>query len=135
DLTGARDDLEVPIALNLPAGMTIVGDQTVRVQVGIATIEGSITLNGLPLEVVGLDANMQAKISPKTVDVILSGPLPDLDRIKATDIKIRIDLTGLKAGTYKLTPDVQLVLPDLTVESILPASVEVIISPKGTVIP
>ena len=41
DLTGAQDDLDVRLSLNLPRGISAVGDQTILVQVSIAAIEGS----------------------------------------------------------------------------------------------
>jgi len=130
DLTGARDDLEVPLTLNLPAGITVVGSQTVRVQVGIATIEGSITLNGVPVTLAGLGSNLQAVSAPAAADVILSGPLPILEKTTRADVKVVVNLSGLGVGTYKLTPSVELTNPDLRLESVIPGTVEVTITPK-----
>lgn len=130
DLTGARDDLEVPLTLNLPSGITVVGPQTVRVQVGIATIEGSITLNAVPVSLAGLGAGLQAVSAPTAVDVILSGPLPVLEKTSRGEVKVVVNLSGLNPGTYKLTPSVELANPDLRLESIIPGTVEVTITRK-----
>ena len=54
NLNGESQDLDLHLKLNLPTGISIVGDQTVQVQVGIAPIEGSLSLNGIPVEVVGV---------------------------------------------------------------------------------
>jgi len=62
------------------------------------------------------------------VDVILSGPLPVLDSLFVSDVHIRVDLTNLAAGTYQLTPTWSIGKPGVTVESILPGTVEVVIS-------
>jgi hypothetical protein len=46
-----------------------------------------------------------------------------------------LDLTGLSAGTYQLKPRVLITGENLTVESILPGTVEVIITTTGTITP
>lgn len=128
DLTGAKDDLDVRLPLNLPPGVLVVGEQTVAVQVGIATIEGSLTLNSLKIEVIGLEEGLRAEISPEEVDVFLSGPIPVLDALSSQNVRIILDLAGLAPGTYQRVPDVQAESPDVVVESIIPGSVEVIIT-------
>ncbi|HZU86503.1 MAG TPA: CdaR family protein [Anaerolineaceae bacterium] len=135
DLTGARDDLDLRLNLNLPEGVSVVGDPTVLVQVGIAAIEGSVTMTNIPIEVIGLDPNLEIKISPERVDVILSGPLPLLDMLRSGDIRVTIDVTGVIAGTYQRTPLVTINFMELQVQSILPESVEVILSPLTTPTP
>lgn len=135
DLYGARDDIDLYVGLNLPLGVNVVGEQSVQVQVGIAAIEGSVTLSDMPVEVIGLDQTLEASISPTQVDIILSGPLPVLDRLSSRDIRVVLDLSGLTAGTYQLKPDLQFSDPDLRVESILPGSVQVTISGAGQVTP
>src|SRR6185369_8466860 len=114
------------------AGISAVGEQTVQVQAGIAPIEGSLSLNNMKVEIVGLADGLKAQISPQTVDVILTGPLPLLDKLSAGDVKIIVDLTGLAAGTHQLTPQAQIIINDVQLQSINPATIEVILSPAGT---
>ncbi len=128
DLTLAKDDLDLRLQLDLPPGVSIVGEQTVAVQVGIAAIEGSITLSDMKVEVEGLSDSLQAAISPEVVDVIISGPLPLLDTLTATSFKVVVDLTGEEAGTYQRVPTVEFDISDLRVESILPESIEIILT-------
>ncbi len=45
DLNGAKADIEEQLAINLPHGVTLIGDQNVLVQVGIAPIESSRTIS------------------------------------------------------------------------------------------
>lgn len=127
DLSGVKDDLEVRLPLNLPDGVEVVGEQTVLVQVGVAAIEGSVTLNNLPVEVTGLPENLLARISPREVDVIVSGPLPLLDKLKETDVRVWLDLSETGEGTYQLAPRVEIRIDELEIESILPGSIEVIV--------
>ena len=135
DLSGAKEDIEEQLAINLPPGVTLIGKQSVTVKVGIAPIESSRTISYRPVEVVGLKTGLSAHLSPQTVDIILSGPLPVLDSLAISDVHVQMDLTGLTPGTYQLTPKVFIGQLNLTVESILPGTVEVIITTTSTITP
>jgi YbbR domain-containing protein len=132
NLAGMRDDKDIRVSLTLPPGVSIVGDQTVNVQIGVSTIESSVTLNYMRVEVVGLGQGLNTKISPETVDVILSGPIPLLDTIKASDVRVYVDMADDPEGTYQRTPQVEIKIPEIRVQSILPGSIEVIITGKIT---
>ncbi|MBA4379787.1 MAG: hypothetical protein C0393_03740 [Anaerolinea sp.] len=130
DLNGASADIETRLNLSLPAGVTLVGEQNVLVQVGISAIQSSLKLTNRPVEINNLSAMLQARVSPESVDVILSGPLPVLDTLAPSDVRVIIDVKGLGVGTHHITPTVQMVIAGVTIESILPGTVEVIISYK-----
>ena len=132
NLDGASQDIETRLGINVPTGISVVGDQTVQVQVGIAAIEGSLSLNNMKIDTIGLADGLVAEISPQTVDVILTGPLPLLDKLSAGDVKIIVDLTGLQPGTHQLTPQAQIIINNVQVQSINPATIEVIISAPAT---
>jgi YbbR domain-containing protein len=117
--------VDVRVGLNLPTGVSVVGDQTVNVVVGVSAIEGSLTINDVPVQVINLDPQLSATLSPETVNLILSGPLPVLDALKSADLRVVIDLDGVTAGTYQLVPRVDLQNSDVRVESLLPGSIEV----------
>jgi YbbR domain-containing protein len=135
DLSGASNNIEKNLSLNLPAGVMLIGDQTVSVQIEIVPIEGSLTVAFRPVEVVGLGTGLKYQLSPATVDVILSGPLPVLDSLSPSDVHVRLDLTGLASGSYQLTPNVSIAKQDVTLQSILPGTVEVVISKEATATP
>lgn len=135
DLSGASSNIETKLSLNLPGGVTLIGDQTVNVQIEIVPIEGSLTVSFRPVDMVGLAPDLKAQLSPTTVDVILSGPLPVLDSLSPSDVSIQVDLTGLTTGTYQLTPQVNVAKQGVTVQSILPGTVEVVISKEATPTP
>jgi YbbR domain-containing protein len=118
DLTGVKDDMDLFLSLNLPPGVSVVGDQDVEVQVGIAAIEGSITLENMPVTVIGLSPGLKAEISPQQVDVILSGPLPALDSLRASDVQIIVNVDGLVEGVYQRIPQID-INEDIRVQSVL----------------
>jgi len=137
NLDGARDDIEERVALNLPEGVSLVSEQRVLVQVGIAAIESSLTLANQTVEIQGLGEGLAAHTSPETVDVILSGPLPLLDALVPGEVRLIVDVTGLEIGTHQIIPQVQLRDGQLRVESILPGTleVEITIAPTPTPTP
>jgi YbbR domain-containing protein len=113
----------------------LIGDQTVYVQIEIIPIEDSRQVSFRQVEVVGLSPGLSAQLSPTTVDVILAGPLPVLNSLQPSDVHVRIDLTGLTVGTYKLTPTIIVVEQGVTVQSILPGTVEVTITKETATTP
>lgn len=131
DLNGVKDDVDVRLPLSLPPGVQVVGDQTVAVQVGVASIEGSLTLNNMQVEVIGLEPGYIGKVSPAGVDVFLTGPVPLLSSLSTKDLRVVVDLTGEKPGTYQRVPRVEILVDDITVQSILPGSVEIVVE-KGS---
>ncbi|GIV65660.1 MAG: CdaR family protein [Chloroflexota bacterium] len=141
NINGLKDDLDISLSLNLPAGVSVVGDQTdVLVRVGVAAIESSLTLPNIPVEITGLQPGLSATISPETITVIISGPVALLDRLRATDVRAVVDLSTLSEGTYQIEPEVEILIAELRTESLLPESVEVIISrttrsTSGTITP
>lgn len=133
DLSDAEDDFDTYVLLNLPEDVSVVGDQFVLVQVSIAAIEGSLTIS-LPVMPVGLLPIHAAIISPEFVDVILSGPVPILDSLEQSDIRVIVDVLDLELGVYQLEPQVDLTPDRIGVEAILPSTVqvEIIIAPTPT---
>lgn len=129
DLQNAQNDINTRLSINLPAGVSIIGEQTVLIQAGVSPIESSVRLAGEKVEIIGLDNGLTALVSPTTVDVIISGPQSLLNTLSRQDVRASVDLTGLKAGTYQITPKVEILIADVIVESILPNKIEVVITP------
>ncbi len=127
ELQSAKEDISTRVALNLPEGISIVGEQTVLIQAGISPIESSVTLAGEKVEVINIGEGLIAQVSPATVDVIVSGPLPLLDTLTRQDVRVTVDLSGLAAGTYQITAKVDVLIADVVVESILPNTMEVVV--------
>jgi len=129
DLQNAKEDISTRVALNLPDGVSIVGEQTVLIQAGVSPIESSVTLAGEKVEIANIGDGLNAQVSPATVDVIVSGPLPLLDTLTRQDVRVTVDLSGLEAGTHQVIAKVEVLIADVVVESILPNTIEVVITP------
>ena len=128
DLQNVQNDINTRLSLNLPFGVSVIGEQTVLIQAGVSPIESSLTLTGEKVEITGLGNDLTHQVSPNTVDVIISGPLSLLDTVTRQDVRVTVDLTGLTTGTYQITPKVEVLISNVIVESILPNKIEVVIS-------
>lgn len=135
DLQDAKEDISTRLSLDLPSDVSLIGAQTVQVQVSISPIQTSVTLLNQPINVAGLGEGLSVQTFPQSVDVIVSGPLPVLDVITSQDITITVNVANLGVGTYQLKPDVEVLNNNVTVESILPETVEVVLSIQGTPTP
>ena len=135
DLSGASENIEIRLGLLLPADVTLLGEQTVLVEVGISPIEDSLTMAYRPVEVIGLAPGLKAQVSPLTVDVILSGPIPALESLKPSEVRVSIDASGYGVGTYQLIPIVTISVDNVIVQSILPSTVQVTITGPSTPTP
>jgi YbbR domain-containing protein len=135
DLQNASDDITTRLELSLPEGVSVVGEQTVLIQAGISPIQSSLTLSNEVVQVVGLPTGMTAQILPSTVDVIVSGPLPLLDTLTRQDIRVSVDVSGLLPGTHQLKARVEILISDVSVESILPGTIEVTLTLSNTATP
>lgn len=128
DLQDRSEDISTRLSLDIPDAITVVGTKNVQVQVNISPIQTSLTLPNLPIDVIGLSEGLTAQPFPQTVDVIISGPLPVLDSLSAQEIKVYVDATGLKVGAYQLEPRVDPQDENISIQSILPGTVEVVIT-------
>jgi YbbR domain-containing protein len=132
---GAESNVVAHPALNVPSDVALLPGQQISVTFLVEAIESSLTIEITPtLE--GLAPGLAATVSPETVEVFLTGPLPELEEMAPGDVRVVLDLFDLKPGTYQVEP--QVVVPDgVTKHSILPSivQVEVIIAPTVTPTP
>ena len=135
DLQDRNEDISTRLSLNLPDNITLVGAQTVQVQVSISPIQTSVTLLNQPININGLSGGLAAQVFPQTGDVIISGPVPVREAISSRDITVSVDVHELEIGVYQLTPSVDTSVENVSVESILPGTVEVVIAPPNTPTP
>ncbi|MCD6401872.1 MAG: hypothetical protein J7L73_08085 [Anaerolineales bacterium] len=134
DIAGATDDIETILPLNLPEGITVVGDPNVLVQVGVAALQNSVTISR-QVEVIGLVPGFAASVAPEVVDVIIYGSVPVINKLTQVDVRVVVDLTGLENGVYQLTPAVEILPEGIRKEAIMPETVEVTISTMETPTP
>ncbi len=124
-IDGATSDVRERLPLNLPENVSVLEEAGVFVTVGISPIESSATVSRRPV-VIGLSEVLTATVSLSRVDVLVSGPLPRLDALGASDVRVMLDLTGLTPGSHVVVPVV--VPPEgVRVEGVIPQAIEVVI--------
>ncbi len=126
DLTGVDEYLETILELDLPEGITVIGDPTVLVQVNVTTLETDLVLTR-GIEMIGLLPGLTATVSPDQVSIQVSGPVPVLDNLTLRDIRVVADLTNLEVGTHTVTLVVEILPSDVVWEDISPTTVEIVI--------
>jgi YbbR domain-containing protein len=91
----------------------------------VTPIEDAITLPR-PITQQGIDPDYWWRASPSQADVFLSGPLSQIQVLRASDVEVLVDLFDLEPGVHKLQPTV--FRPDnLRVDAILPDTIEITI--------
>ncbi len=131
DLTGVDGYLETILELDLPNGVTVVGDPTVLVQVNVTALETTMAISR-EIEIIGLLPGLSAEVSPKQVSVRIMGPVPILDNLTLRDIRVVVDLTNLEIGVHTVIPTVEILPADVIWEDISPTTVEIVIEEGST---
>lgn len=126
DLTGVDGYLETILELDLPNGVSVVGDPTVLVQVNITALETNMSISR-EVEIIGLLPGLSAEASPIQVSVRVSGPVPILENLILRDIRVVVDLSNLDVGTHTVSPTVEILPADVIWEDISPTTVEIVI--------
>ena len=123
NLEGAQADVVARPVLNVPPNVSVIMDEQPVVRVSIEAIQSSLTVVITPT-LQSLEPGFTATVSPETVEVILSGPLPLLEALEADDMRVVLDLFDLPRGTHQIEP--QIVVPEgVTAQSVNPATVQV----------
>jgi len=129
-VTNAQQDVKERVPLNLPGGISMLGDPAVQVTVQVEAIQGGLTVQR-QLTMQGLAHGLEAKLSPDLIDVILTGPLPKLQSLNPDEVRVVVDLGNLGPGTHQIKP--QAIVPQgIVAETMLPATIQVTIGLSGT---
>ena len=136
DVSDTFQDIDARLTMALQDGVTAASEQSVLVLISIEAVESSRRIRQ-DLTVTGLGAGLVADLSPNSVDVIMSGPLPVLDSMTAENVKVIVDLLHLKPGGHEIKPFVVITGPDVAkTEQVLPEFIRVnILSPTNTPVP
>lgn len=117
------------VPLQLDEDISPLSDGFVQVRIKIEPQTSSKTVTVAPT-VVGLQPGLAITptgIVPPTVDVLLKGPIIELEDLNLDAVIVTLDLSGLPAGTHLVVP--RITPPSgLRAESIIPEQVEVTIA-------
>ena len=128
ELSDRTGDFEVSVPVVLPSrDLVIISGQTINVAVGITAQTANRQFDGVQVEIIGLGDGYKAAITPNEVTLLITGPQPALDALRQQDLRAILDLNGLAAGSYQLSPEPSLSLEQLADVriSVLPASIDV----------
>lgn len=126
NIDGATQSVTVTVELERPPGIGISGSDQVEVTVDVQPIVASVETQ-IVVTHVNLQPGLEAVVNPATVTVVLSGPAPALGALQASSVIVSLNLSGVGAGTYALTPDVS-TPPQITVDGIDPPQLQVAVS-------
>jgi YbbR domain-containing protein len=125
-IAGRTEDVTERLPLELPPGVATVNpnEPAVQVYINIEPFLGSVTITRT-VTFQGLRPGWSAVASPEVVQVLLSGPLPRLSVLLSEDVRVVLDLSDLSLGDQaQLTP---VIIPPegITVDSVIPAVIQV----------
>lgn len=125
ELAGAQESISQRVRLRLPEGVSVLNANDVLLLVAVEPVLSGLTVQRQVSNSEG--CRLPAEISPASVQVILSGPLPILQALQRTDVKILIDAPRCEPGTFQSVLRAVDVPDKIRVESIVPATGEIIL--------
>jgi len=132
-LDDMTQDIEKRLELQLPEGVNALNGSIVMVTANVTPIEGGRTIQIKPI-FDGLESGLTAEIELEAVEIILSGPVSLLESLDSDDIFVILELADLVPNSHVIEP--RLIAPDgITVEGLLPETVEVLIKELPTPTP
>lgn len=134
DVTGATTDLTKRAVLSLPEGVSVLNNEGVTVQISVTPLLGGQTVRR-KISVQNLKRGQTVTISPDSVEVILSGPVPSLQNLAADDVQVVVDVANLAVGMHQLKPRAIVVPGALRVQNIVPDTVQVTLADLSTPTP
>lgn len=108
DITGAEGDVNGYVRLKKPAGLenTLPTDVAVTVEIGEKTVER--TLRAVEVEIDGLDKSMKASLSADKLTLQLTGPFGYLKQLTREELRLFVNVDGLKPGKHLLPVQIYL---------------------------
>lgn len=128
DVEGLRGDLRERVFLDRSdRRIRSVRPETVVLSLVIEEVVIEKTLDGIPVEVQGLDGSIGVLVEPALVRATVRGPFAIVDGLGVENLSARIDVSGLATGESVVVPEVR--VPDrVDVVLVDPESVRVVIS-------
>lgn len=108
DVSGSTSSVQQNVVITAPEGTTLLDDPNITVYVGIREKQDSAQFKGVPIETKGLGKKLTAELSATECEVNITGRTSLMKLLRRKDVSVYVDLTGLTAGTYKITPMVSL---------------------------
>ena len=129
DVTGLTANKSFRVALLLPAGVTLLTPTDATVGVTVVPLSGTRPFPQVAVTATGVGTGLVADTDPRSVDVVVAGPIAILAAMAADAVTATVDATGRTSGSGPA--DVVLRLPaGVTASSLQPARVTLTIRPR-----
>lgn len=129
DLSQLVDSKEVNVPLKIPPNINLTSaKKEVAVKIVLAkVITKEYSVNA---SIKSIDDGLMAQIAPEAVTVTLKGIEDSFSSMKAENLKVEVNLAGMKEGEYLISPTVTNTYSNLTVLSFTPEKIKVTILKK-----
>lgn len=109
-LDGRTSDFVTEVPLDLPNGDFIVlsGNGTITVDIAVREEATTISLENIPVSLIGIPDDYTVQVSPQVISVVLNGPQSLLDGLSADDIQAVVDVNGLTDGISDIVPQISI---------------------------
>ncbi|HET8567664.1 MAG TPA: CdaR family protein [Candidatus Limnocylindria bacterium] len=126
DVTGINGTRTFQIPFALPQGVEMLEPRDAQVTVNVQVLTGTRPFPLVAVVAAGLADTLVAEVEPRTIGLVLTGPVPALAAVAADQVTATVDVTGRGPGTYAL--DVAVRVPaGVVTQQVQPARVTVTI--------
>jgi YbbR domain-containing protein len=133
NVDGASNSVVQNVALTVPQGVSLVQQQSIRMQVTISPLQTSQVVRVAP-NIVNIPPGLQVVSAPAYIEVQLQGPAPIMQKLSVDDLRVTVDVSGLGEGPQSVKPSVS-TPPSVSVVSVKPESVSLVLGPPATPTP
>lgn len=119
-LEGRTSNFVTEVPLDLPDDNFIVlsGNGTIRVDIAIREEATTISLENVPVNLIGVPDGYSVQASPQVISVVLNGPQSLLSGLSADDIQAVVDVNSLEEGTSDVVPQISIRQGQVNVDNI-----------------
>ena len=130
NVTGASQSFTATVKVRKPSELNYLSADTVTVTVEIEPVRMSRSFESVKLFARGITDGLNAALSQKTLNVVLTGPQLVLESLRAANVTAYVDVSGLGPGEYTLPVQVRLENGDIEAFTFIasPAEVKVVLS-------
>jgi len=107
--------------------LVIVTGRTVTVRMGIDTQTITRQFEHIPIELIGTRTDVNYRITPNEVTVLVTGPQPLLNQLGENDLSVLVDVSSLNRGDSAQIAPIAAILNRSTAvtTTVLPALIDV----------
>jgi YbbR domain-containing protein len=103
NLSNRFNDFTDQVAVDVPKGLEMRGKNLISIKVNLMTIKDTKTLILVPKFINLAEGLAVSGIDPSAVKVNLTGKADALNKLKADDVVLEVDLRGLVSGVQEIT--------------------------------